>query len=1020
MTSKGLNKGQSKAVDYTSGPLLILAGPGSGKTLTIAEKVVKLIKDGTAPERTLALTFSEKAAGEMQERIEKQIGTDSGITVSTFHSFCNDLIRDFSLHLGINHNVKLIPKEHAYVWGMNNIDSFGLEYIEIPTHPYDLISSMLEGVSQFHDHLITPSELQDHVTHRLTNEPDLHESVIDRLQMLSDLTKFYEHYQQYKKDNNFIDFDDMINIACNLLKDNEIVRNQVRDRYDYILVDEFQDTNYAQLFLIHLIADGDNLTCVADDDQCIYRFRGAYLSNITQLQDYYNSLEKIPLEINYRSTSQIVEVSQQLIRNNPERQVKDLVSHNGDGDKVMVVKTPDEINEADWVADEIKKLVTEGKLEPNDIYVLTRKRADGQKFNDALKSRMIPVEYVGSLQLTSYPIIQEALAYICVVSDPFNNGISFAKIFAREGVTEHNLQKINLLARKLSRKYKLAGDGIYLALCDHFDEIDITQKSLVNTILGRVQHLLDFKKNHLPSDTVKYLLMEDTDLYRSQMQDDDTNSRKNIHLLNSLVKMVKDLELVDGGSNFDTAMEYVDLVFGIDVADGESSEENTVKVMTIHQSKGKEAKAVFVCDMAARHLPLQHMKKTFTVPSQLAKGVQRDEIEGILHMEEERRLAYVAMTRAREHLYLVFPDKYSGNKRSVKPSAFLDQIEYLSNPQIEYIETTASTVTAGPDLKSPLEVKKDEFQRLVSIYSRQGQVKEAMEALVVLAQLREVETHGNLATFDLKNLLRVNPKEPKELEDLIDNRVPPLVDLDMRFSASKIKEYIDCPLRFKYNSILNIPTPQMSFFQVGTSVHSVYEQMSKLKMQGESIDMKLANKTLDDSWDGSVFSSDTQEKQEHGKMKEMIEFWFELEKECKDETISVEEWFELEIDGHSFGGFIDRIDQTPDGEYVVIDYKTGKTTTPKKKLKEDVQIALYCLAVKEKYGKLPVQAGHLYVNPNVQELRLVDVVEEEVEAVVGRIKETVNSIMDEDFEVKDKPNCYWCNYGGICSWVNGK
>jgi DNA helicase II / ATP-dependent DNA helicase PcrA len=1017
---KELNEGQSKAVGYTDGPLLILAGPGSGKTLTITEKVVNLTKNGISPDRILALTFSEKAAGEMQERIEKEIGARNNITVSTFHSYCNELIREFFLYARINHNVKLVSKEHSHVWGIVNIDSFGFKNIVIPSNHYDLITSLFEGVSQMRDHLVSPSDLQDYIDNRLASEPDVDEEQKSELLILSDLTKFFEHYQRYKADNNFIDYDDMINIACDLLAKNEVIRKQVIKRYDYVLVDEFQDTNYAQLYLINLIVDGNNLTCVADDDQCIYRFRGAYLSNIRQLQEYYESLEKVPLEVNYRSTSQIVEISQQLIKHNPGRQEKNLVSHKGDGDRVKVVKTPDDISEAKWVADEINRLVNEEGLEPNDIYILTRKRADGKKFNDALKSKMIPVEYVGSLKLPSFPIIQEALAYISVVADPFNSGIDFAKIFSREGLTEHNLQKINILAYKLSRKHKLEGDGIYSVLTLYFDEINITQKSLVQSILARIEEMLNFKKKHLPSDTVKYLLLEKTDLYRSQLHEDTAKSKKNIKILNSLIEMVEDLELVNGGSEFKTTMEYVGLVFGLDIEGEESNEENTVKVMTIHQSKGKEAKVVFVCDVAARHLPLNYMKKPFTVPPQLAKGVQRDEEEKVLHLDEERRLAYVAMTRAKEHLYLVFPETYAGNQRSSKPSEFLEQINYLSNPLVEYIETKAIDVKEELAMESPLKVKKDEYQRLVNMYTRQGQIKEALESLVVLAQFKEIEINGNLATFDLADLLRVNPKKPQEIEDLIDNRVPLLVDPDMHFSASKIKEYLDCPLKFKYNSVLNIPTPQKTYFQVGKDVHYVYEQLSKLKMKGESIDLKLANKMLDDIWDGTAFPSDTQEQQELGKMKQMLEFWLNLEKTYKNETIEVEERFDLDLDGAQFGGFIDRLDKTPDDEYIVIDYKTGKTTTSKKKLKEDVQIALYCLAVKEKHGKLPIQAGHLYVNPEVKELRLVDISEKDVEDVVKRIKKVVADIMKEDFEVKEEPNCYFCDYKGICKWLNGK
>ncbi|ADE36565.1 ATP-dependent helicase [Methanohalophilus mahii] len=1011
-----LNPSQSQAVDYTDGPLLILAGPGSGKTLTITEKVVNIVDEGFSPDRILALTFSEKAAGEMEERIENRIGESSGITVSTFHSYCNDLLKEFSLYAGINQGTRLISQEHSHVWGINNIDSFGFENIAIPNRPYDLITSLLEGVSQLHDHLVGPQELQEYVKRKLDENIDEQER--DDLLKLADLARFYSHYQEYKRDHNFMDYDDMISMVCRLLESNEVVRNQIRNRYDYVLVDEFQDTNYAQLYLINLIADGTNLTCVADDDQCIYRFRGAYLSNIKQLQDYYASLEKIPLDRNYRSSSQIVQLSQQLIATNPEREDKTLHSHNGDGEKIKVVKTPDDTSEANWVADEIQRLIEEENIAPDEIFVLTRKRADGKKYSDALKGKMIPVEYVGNLQLKNYPIVQEALAYMHIVADPFNNGIAFARILAREGVSEHDLQKINTMAKKLSRETELEGDGIYSVLQHYLDDVPIIQKALVKSILTRLNELIDYRKNHLPSDTVKYLLSEKTDLYKSQLLADTFTSRRNIHILNSLTSMVEDLELVDGGSEFARAVEYLELVFNLDIGDEETSEENTVKVMTIHQSKGKEAKVVFVCDLADRHLPLRFTKKQFRVPRELEKGVQRDVEDKILHLEEERRLAYVAMTRAREKLYLTFPEKYAGNKRGVKPSEFVTQLDYESNPLIEYIETDRLQDTETVVTESPLKKKQDEYLRLMNMYAGQGQMKQALESLVVLTQLKEIEDKGNLAVFNIEDFLKTTPRDIEELEALVNEEMPPLVDSDMRFSASKVRQYMECPLKFKYSNVLNIPIPQKTFFQTGTDVHSVFEQLSRYRMQGKSIDMELANRILDETWDGSVFDSQTHEQQELDRVRQMLEYWFEFEKSNVNETIAVEEKFNLKLDGAQFGGVIDRIDQTPEGEYIVIDYKTSKSPLSKNKMPEDVQLALYCQAVRERYGKYPVKAGLMYVNPNIRDLRLMDVNQSQINSVLDGVREIVADIKAEDFEIREEPNCYFCDYKGICEWYN--
>ncbi len=1011
-----INEYQRKAASYISGPLLILAGPGSGKTLTITEKVVTLIDNGFVPEKILALTFSEKAAGEMQERIEQKIGSDSGMTVSTFHSFCNDIIREFALDTGIDHGTRLISKEHSHVWGMKNIDTFGFEYITIPTFPVDLITSLLEGVSQVHDHLISPEELRVYVNNKLAAENELGVDEIDRLHKLSDLAKFYEHYQEYKWNNNFIDYDDMATLTCKLLENNEIAKKSIQGKYDYIMVDEFQDTNYAQLYLVNLLSEEGHLTCVADDDQCIYRFRGAYLSNIGQFEDIYPTLEKISLTFNYRSTEQIVKVSQDLITANPDRHEKEIVSYNGEGEPVKVVRSPDDVSEAEWVASEVRRLINETDIEPMDIYILTRKRADGKKYSDALKRQMIPVEYVGNLKITNLPVVQEALSYIRFVSDPFNNGIAFAKILSREGVSEHTLQRINIMAKKLQKEDNMHGDGIYSVLLYYLDKLGLDQEELVRSIMDRLHELIEYKKNHLPSDTLKYLLMEVTDLYRLQVQENTKSSRRNIEVLNSLVKMVEDLELIEGNNELYDVMEHLNLVSDLSIDEGEPSDDNSVKVMTIHQSKGKEAKVVFVCDMANRHLPLQYKNKQFTVPFELAKGVQRDVEEKVLHLEEERRLAYVAMTRAQEQLYLVFPERYTGNVRGVKPSQFLEDIDYTRNPLIELIEAEPVVEELGLETNSPLKRKMVEQEDLVNMYTKQGQFRHALDSLVLLAQLKELENGGNPENIELANLLTIDIKTSEELQDLTDNKVPPLVDPGMRFSASKIKTYQECPLKFKFQSILHIPTPQKPYFRVGTDVHAVLEEMAKLRIRGEKIDMGLAKEMLDRSWESCDFTSETQENQEYNKMEKMLEFWFEFEKDNTNETVEVEEWFELDIDGAHFGGLIDRIDRTPDGEYIVIDYKTGKTTTSKKKLNEDVQMALYCLAVKEKYDKLPIKAGHMYVHPDNAELRLVDVSEENVAKVLDRVREIVSRILAEDFEVTGNPNCRFCDYKGICSF----
>jgi DNA helicase-2/ATP-dependent DNA helicase PcrA len=1011
---KNPNESQKQAIEYLDGPLLILAGPGSGKTFTITEKVVNLTKN-IKPDKILALTFSEKAAKEMLDRIEEKIGKNSEITVSTFHAFCYELIKEFALDIGISKNPKLISKEHACVFGVKNIDSFGFETIKVSGKPYDLISRLIEGISQFYDFLISPNELEDYIVKELekTSDPE----TISELNKLHDLSKFYMAYEEYKRKNDLIDYDDMVAIACKLLENNPVIQKQLQNRFDYILVDEFQDTNYSQLYLINMLTKNGNLTCVADDDQCIYQFRGAYLTNISQLEEYYPNLKKIGLEVNYRSTENIVNLSQELIKNNEKREKKNILSNKSSEEKVNVVSMPDDYSEAEWVSKEVQNLIKTG-LSPKDIFILTRKTADGKKFSDSLKGILIPSEYIGNYRLQDFPVIKDTLAYISVISDPFNSGIDFKKIFTREGLSEHDIQKINKKAKELTYSNpEISGDGLYYILEKNLSELNLENLEIAKSIFENINELLIYKKNHLPSDTLKHLLIEKTDIYKLEIHQNTLNSRKNIELLNSLISLVEEFESVRK-TEFEEISEYLNILSDFEVEQEDFLENDTVKIMTIHQSKGKEAKAVFVCDVSERHLPLQYRKKEFTVPLDLQKGIKKDASdEKKLYLEEELRLLYVAMTRAKDKLYLTYPKIFSGNKKESKPSVFLEGISYLQNEKVNFFETEKFEKPVI-SVETPINKKISEYERLVIKYSVQKQYKKAIESIITLAKINELEKSGNLSNFDLNDFLKVDIPDISELSELLTVKLPPLVDKSMKFSASKIKQYIGCPLNFKYNYVLNIPTPKKAHLTVGTDVHKIFEDLGILKNKGEIIDLELAKSMLSENLKESSFNSKTEFEEEYSKSLKMVEYWFDFESKNKNKILATEEKFNLDLCGFTFTGIIDRVDETPNGEYIIIDYKTGKSTLTKPKMAEDVQMALYAMAVFEKYGKYPVKMGQLYVNPDVSKDVIIDVNPANIENIKENVISNVKKIMDEEFTVINTPKmCYYCDYKDICEYL---
>jgi DNA helicase-2/ATP-dependent DNA helicase PcrA len=320
-----------------NGVQLIVAGPGSGKTRVITQKILHLIREGVQPETILALTFSDKAAEEMIERLEQDIDT-SALTIGTFHSFCLDVLSDNILDSGISFSSGVISRPNQLVWALDNIDSFSFEHLEIGNNARNVIESIIDGISAFRDELITPQELGEYLAKK--DNEELSDEERAYCNKLKDLLKVYTAYENYKRKEGLLDFDDMIDEASRLFARKPLALTRYLERYAHILVDEFQDTNYAQLNLIKQLA-GDNVCVVGDDDQSIYRFRGAYLTNFSDFKEHFNKCSEIVLDHNYRNSKNILALALELMEHAPNRTQKSLMTNNDAGDTVTVaaVKT---------------------------------------------------------------------------------------------------------------------------------------------------------------------------------------------------------------------------------------------------------------------------------------------------------------------------------------------------------------------------------------------------------------------------------------------------------------------------------------------------------------------------------------------------------------------------------------------------------------------------------------------------------------------------------------------------------
>lgn len=975
---------------------LVLAGPGSGKTRVITGKILHMIReDGIKPEEILALTFSEKAAAEMAERLEEKTDT-SRLTIATFHSFCLEVLEDNILDTGISFSSGLISRTSQLVWGMKNIDNFCFEAVEVGNNAPSIIESMIDGISRFRDELISADDLEEYLEQKKSEEISEDEELY--LAKLSDLLRVYRSYEIYKRQEGLLDFDDMIHESVRLFTNKPEIRRKYQNRFRYILVDEFQDTNYAQLELIKLLAT-EHLCIVGDDDQSIYRFRGAYDGNVDEFAGHYDDHVRVVLEENFRNPGTILRVARQLMECAKGSCTKNLRPKNGEGDLVIVAECGNENVEAGYVADEIESLIEKGFL-PADIAILCRKRAEGEKYHEILGSRNIPCDFTGDAAFFTIPAIRDAVSYLKAISKPYDSGIPLNRLMRQAGISEQAIREVNVAARKISREEE-NGDGVFPAMKECRSKND-PDSITIGEIAGNVDTLSSERHQKTLPALVHEIILRTGRQY--------SKDRESIAALNSLYGIVLEFSRINPSGETGDLLEHLSLLRDIS-GDFEVSDEAGagVRIMTVHQSKGKEFRAVFVTDLAERKFPLNYRSKPFYVPSDLSKGIKAGDDEKELYKQEERRLFYVAMTRAKERLYLTRAIRYGNNKRDSKPSVFLTEIDYLNNPDIRVIGIDGEDTEADKGIT----VKDDPFseenrllKEAISAISDK-RYRSAISRIMALEYLRN-ESEGR--SFDRDEFLDITFEEPKitrmEKVPLIKSRD------DIRLSASSLKTYDDCPLKFKFQKVLMIPGEPKTFFSLGTTAHSIIELLTKMKMDGIEPSMETAMEILEKSWSPEVYSSKKHEEEDRERILAHLENYLEWENNNPNTPVEIEMKFETVIHETPFTGYIDRLEETPSGGYTVVDYKTSKNPISKNAAAKDIQLNLYALAVREMTGRLPEKVSLLYLESG----KTVDYIPDNnsISAFLDEANALLNRIFAGDFEPKESYDCRYCDYRILC------
>lgn len=648
---KLLNDMQQVAVRHTEGPLLILAGAGSGKTRVLTYRVAYLIKEkNIEPYNIMAITFTNKAADEMRNRVDSLVGHGADqVWVSTFHSACVRILRRYADRIGYANDFAIYDTDDQ-----KKIMKKVIKHLNLNPKVFKE-KGMIAKVSDFKNKLMTVSDARDMASTDFK---------------MKDIARVYEEYQETLMRNNAMDFDDLIMNTVKLFKNNEDVLENYQNRLQYIHVDEYQDTNAAQFEFVRLLAEKHkNICVVGDDDQSIYKFRGADIQNILQFEKYFPGAKVVKLEQNYRSTKKILEAANSVIHNNVGRKDKTLWSDNADGAKIDLYQAEDGYAEAQMVADTIQEEVDFGRASYEDFAILYRTNAQSRALEEKLLMKNIPYKIIGGTNFYQRREIKDVLAYLRLLINP-SDDLAVERIInvPRRGIGNTTVENAVNYAR-------VRGMNLYDALLEA-DQITELKPAAVKKIKGFTE-MIERLKNDMKIMSLEDLYKQvlDETGYVADLEAEETDEAEG--RIENIDELLSKLVEYEGEAEDPTLGEFLEDVALIADIDNLEEDNDYVVLMTVHSAKGLEFPRVFLCGMEDGLFP-GYM------------SIMSDDKE---ELEEERRLAYVAITRAQNELTISYAKRrmLRGETQYNIVSRFVEEIP----PSIVNSKNVTDTIAAG-------------------------------------------------------------------------------------------------------------------------------------------------------------------------------------------------------------------------------------------------------------------------------------------------------------------------------------
>src|SRR6266446_2885594 len=858
---EGLNEAQRRAVTHDTGPLLIVAGAGTGKTTVITRRIAWLIATRRArPDEILALTFTDKAAAEMEERVDTLVPYGyADVEIATFHAFGDRILREHALEIGLTPDFRVLNRAEQTIFFRDRLFELPLAHYRPLGDPTRHLQALITLISRCKDEDISPEEYQAHAG-RLEREAAAavdYEEARERAAQQRELTATYAKYEELMTRDGCVDFGDQIVQVLRLFRRRPYVLGAYQRRFRYILVDEFQDTNHAQFELVKLLAARhSNVAVVGDEDQAIYRFRGAAISNILGFLDVYHDAAQIVLTENYRSTQEILDGAYRLIvHNNPDRLEvrnginKRLTAVAGRGHPPVHWHYETGTQEADAVAETIRERIAAGTWKPDDVAILVRGNADADHFLRALvhSDESVSLHYHASSDLYEVPIVD--LTRCSTHAD------------------RRHVHLFDVLRR--------AGE-----ISELRDQISEAGHAAIRHLVGDLERYMELGRE-MPTGELLYQFIRDSGwlmrLYREETARDVAEAK-------NITKFFDRVQAAARTLRYDNVREFVKhldalIDAGEDPAVAEADVETpAVRVLTVHKAKGLEFPVVFLVNLVQEKFPSRRRRDALDLPIDMMKAVLPT---GDYHQQEERRLFYVGMTRARRELYLTSASDYGGT-RERKVSQFV--LEALDLPR---------------DATRPFKA------RPVEEIEHFAPAPEAVEALLV-------------------------PLAP---------------DAEITLSHKQIDDYQTCPLKYFNVHVKRIPIRRHHAVAYGAVVHKVVEYYLTRRAVGNYTPLDDLLAIYERAWAGEDILHDrpgasrepaegflTREHEEARKAAgraALRRFWSQEEADGVKPTY-VEKEFGFTLGPNRVRGRYDRVDEDLLGA-VIIDYKTSEVTRQDRK-----------------------------------------------------------------------------------------